>query len=240
VKAIKRSNDIFFYKVGNLLGVDKLSAFATKFGLGKRLGIDLQGEAGGLVPTKEWKQKTFGEDWYLGDDYHYGIGQGFLLTTPLQVNSWTETIANGGTVYEPHLLKNQESRVKNQDVVSDKNIGLIRQGMVEACETGGVAWPFFNFKVQNPKLQIDGKYILEAPAATMSANFKDYRHVAVACKTGTAQHGGEDTKPHAWITVFAPAYNPQVVVTVLSEESGEGSNIAGPIAKEILEKWFEK
>ncbi|MDP3941558.1 MAG: penicillin-binding transpeptidase domain-containing protein [bacterium] len=240
VKAIRRSNDIFFYKVGNLLGVDKLSAFARKFGLGGRLGIDLEGEAEGLIPTKAWKQKTFGENWYLGDDYHYGIGQGYVLTTPLQVNSWTATIANGGILYQPHLLQNQKSKIKNQKFLSEKSVSLIRQGMVEACSPGGVAWPLFDFKVKNEKLLVDGRNIFDAPQATTSANFKDYRHVVIACKTGTAQHGGEDTKPHAWITLFAPAYNPQIVVTVLSEESGEGSSVAGPIAKKILEAWFGK
>ncbi|HXS14913.1 MAG TPA: penicillin-binding transpeptidase domain-containing protein, partial [Candidatus Saccharimonadales bacterium] len=84
VKAIQRSNDIFFYKVGEMVGVDKLSAFGKKLGLGSKLGIDLRGEASGFLPTKEWKLKTIGEQWYLGDDYHYGIGQGYLLTTPLQ------------------------------------------------------------------------------------------------------------------------------------------------------------
>jgi penicillin-binding protein 2 len=112
--------------------------------------------------------------------------------------------------------------------------------MIEACSPGGVAWPLFDFKVKNADLKIDGRNILEASQATTSADFKDYRKVTIACKTGTAQHGGETTMPHAWITLFAPAYNPQIVITVLSEESGEGSNVAAPIAKKILEEWFGK
>lgn len=238
VKAIARSNDIFFYKLAEKVGVDRLSAMGKLFGLGQKLGLDLGGESGGVLPTKEWKQKNIGEQWYLGDTYHYGIGQGYVLTTPLQVNEWTQVIANGGTLYEPHLLKSAKSEVRSPKFLSNKTISLIRQGMVESCSTGGVAWPLFEFKVKNKKLKIDGKDILEAPQATTSADFKDYRKVAVACKTGTAQHGGEDTKPHAWITLFAPAYDPQVVITVLSEESGEGSSVAGPIAKKILEAWF--
>ncbi|MDO8639532.1 MAG: penicillin-binding transpeptidase domain-containing protein, partial [bacterium] len=83
VKGIKRSNDIFFYKLAELIGVDNLSIFAEKFGLGKKLGIDLDGEQKGTVPTQKWKKSIIGENWYLGDTYHYGIGQGFLLTTPL-------------------------------------------------------------------------------------------------------------------------------------------------------------
>ncbi len=238
VKAIKRSNDIFFYQLAQKVGVDVLSKKAADFGLGSTLGIDLAGEAKGVVPTQEWKQKVIGEPWYLGDTYHYGIGQGYLLTTPLQVNGWTQAIANGGILYQPHLLMNQEAKIKNKELLDKKSFELIREGMVEACSTGGVAWPLFEFKVKNEKLKIDGKNFTETAASTSSASLQNERHIAIACKTGTAQHGDEQTEPHAWITLFAPAYNPQIVVTVLSESSGEGSNIAAPIAKKILEDWF--
>lgn len=215
VKGIKRSNDIFFYKLAEKVGVDTISATAKKFGLGKPLGIDLAGEESGLVPTTAWKQDTLNEPWFLGDTYHYGIGQGYLSVTPIQVNGWTQAIANGGVLYEPHLLKGKSAKVLSQNLLNDKSFNLIREGMIESCSTGGVAWPLFEFKVKGKAIQ-------------------------VACKTGTAQHGGADIEPHAWITLFAPAYNPQVVVTVLAEESGEGSNVAAPIAKKILENWFSR
>ena len=240
VKGIQRSNDIFFYTLAGKVGVDKVSAMAKKFGLGSPLGIDLQGEASGLVPTAEWKQKTFGEPWYLGDTYHYGIGQGYLLTTPLQVNAWTQAIANGGTLYRPHLLLSLKPQILASNLLDAHSTDLIRQGMIEACAPGGVGWPLFDYVVKNPKLTIDGKNILPAPQATTSAGFQDFRHVVVACKTGTAQVGGATTLPDAWFTLYAPAYNPQIVVTVLSENSGEGSNIAGPIAKQILDYYFSK
>lgn len=233
VKALQRSNDIFFYKVANLLGVDTLSAQAAKFGVGAPLGIQLPGEASGLLPTKEWKLQTIGEQWYLGDDYHYGIGQGYLLVTPLQVNAWTQVVANGGTLYQPQLLLQSASVVKGSNLLTAQNENLLRQGMIAACAPGGVGWPLFNFMVKNPKLQVDGKNILAVP------NQPDMRQIVVACKTGTAQQGDITADPHAWMTAFAPAYNPQVVVTVLSEGSGEGSNVAGPIVKQILTKWFE-
>ena len=236
VKAIKRSDDIFFYTLGSLLGVDKLSAEAEKFGLGHTLGIQLAGEAAGLVPTREWKQKTFGQEWYTGDDYHYGIGQGYLLTTPLRVNVWTQLIANGGTLYTPQIVKTQEPQIKATGLISQNTQDLIRTGMIEGCSPGGVAWPLFNFAVKNSHLKIDGKDFY-TPEATSGA---DMVGVRLACKTGTAQQGGTHALPHAWLTLFAPAYNPQIVVTVLSEASGEGSNIAGPIAKEILTKYFEQ
>lgn len=235
VKGIKRSNDIFFYKLAEKVGVDKVSETAAKFGLGKQLGIDLQGEAPGIVPTPKWKLKNIGEQWYLGDTYHYGIGQGFLLTTPLQVNGWTESIANNGTLYQPHLIKDQFPKVLSSNLLNSRSSDLIKEGMIEACSPGGVAWPLFNFSVKNPKLKIDGRNITEA-----SSQSADFRHVVVACKTGTAENSDPSKEPHAWITLFAPAYNPQIVVTVLSENSGEGSNVAGPIAKKILEEWFSR
>lgn len=233
VKGIKRSNDIFFYKLAEKIGVDKLSVVAEKFGLGKILGIDLAGEANGLVPTQEWKENAIGEPWYLGDTYHYGIGQGYLLTTPLQVNSWTQLIANEGSAYRPYLLKDLGDKKIAQNLIVKKTADTVRQGMIESCAPGGVAWPLFEFKVKNSKLKIDNKNIL--PVATGSS---ELRQVVVACKTGTAQHGGKNTAPHAWVTLFAPAYNPQIILTVLAEESGQGSNVAAPIAKQILETWF--
>jgi len=240
VKAIKRSNDIFFYKLGEMLGVDTISAVASKFGVGKLLHIDLVGEQPGLLPTKEWKQKTLGEQWYTGDDYHYGIGQGYLLTTPLQVNAWTQVLANGGSLYRPHLLLSNNADIMQNKFLHDKTVTLIREGMIEACQTGGVAWPLFNFAVKVPqgKYQLDGKNFFASANATESASLQDTIGISVACKTGTAQHGTEADLPHAWITLFAPAYNPQIVVTVLVESSGEGSNVAGPIAKQILEAYF--
>ncbi len=240
VKGLKRSNDIFFYKLAEKVGVDKLSKMAKKFGLGERLGIDLEGEARGIVPTPDWKKEAIGEPWYLGDTYHYGIGQGYLSVTPLQVNMWTAVIANEGVLYQPYLLKTQNSKLKTQKFLSNKTVDLIREGMVQSCRPGGVGWPLFEFRIKNSELRIDGKNFLEVPQATNSAAFKDYRQISIACKTGTAQHGGEKDIPHAWITLFAPAYDPQIIVTVLAESSGEGSNVAAPIAKKILEKWFSR
>lgn len=233
ISALARSNDIFFYKLAEKITVDRLSGFAKKMGLGAPLGIDLVGEASGLLPTTQWKQKTLGQEWYLGDTYHYGIGQGYLLTTPLQVNAWTQIIANGGSLYVPHLLDSQKPVVKERNILSQKNIDLIRQGMIEGCNPGGVAYPLFNYAVKNPKLKVDDKNITMVSSASA-----DLRHVVIACKTGTAQEGGATALPHAWITLYAPAYNPQIVVTVLEESAGEGSDISAPVAKKILDAYF--
>src|SRR3989344_472339 len=236
VGGIKRSNDIFFYKLAEKIGVNKISQTANEFGLGQKLGIDLAGEAKGLVPTTDWKEKTIGDAWYLGDTYNYGIGQGYVLMTPLQVNYWTQAIANSGALYKPHLFMNSKSTIVKKDLLTPKTADLIRQGMVESCSPGWVAWPLFEFRIHNSKLRIDGRNFMSVEGASGSA---DMREVSIACKTGTAQHGGEETLPHAWITLFAPAYDPQIVLTVLVEESGEGSNIAAPIARKILEEYFK-
>lgn len=240
--AIARSNDIFFYKLAELLHVDGISDTARLFGVGKKLGIDLPGEVSGLLPTTEWKEKEIGEQWYTGDTYQYGIGQGFLLTTPLQVNAWTQAIANKGTLYQPHFLLSAKPKVLSKNLLSAKTYNLVQEGMIEACETGGTAWPLFDFTVKNDRIPLDGVNFLEASAtssAKLASQSAELRHVRIACKTGTAQHGDDHTLPHAWITLFAPADKPEIVVTVLDEASGEGSTEAGPVAKDILKAYFE-
>lgn len=233
VGAIKRSNDIFFYKAAEGAGVESIASVAKTFGLGERFGIDLPGESRGSVPTPNWKKEVLAENWYLGDTYNFGIGQGYLLTTPLQVNMWTTVFANGGTLFKPHLLARSPQVVK-KDFVKGEYLDLVREGMRQSCDTGGVAWPLFGFKVQNDNLKADGKDYFE----DASGSAKMIR-VNLACKTGTSQIGGKEDKPHSWITVFAPFYHPEIAVTVLVENGGEGSSIAGPVARDILKAYFE-
>lgn len=238
VGAIKRSNDIFFYKAAEAAGINNIFNMAKAFGIGEKYGIDLPNETTGTVPNPAWKEKNIGEQWYLGDTYNLGIGQGFLLTTPLEVNTWTSVFANGGTLFKPHLVEGK-SKILRQDFVKRENIELIRQGMAASCDTGGVAWPLFNFKIPeknlSDKFKIDGHDFTEEVASGGAKFVK----IKIGCKTGTAETGGKDTRPHAWITVFAPFYKPQLVITILSENSGEGSSVAGPIARDILKKYFE-
>lgn len=242
VTALKRSNDIFFYKAGEAVGITKLANWAHTVGIGKPLGIELPGEAAGLMPDPVWKNLNFvsPEDrqarnnlWFTGDTYHVSIGQGYLLTTPLQVNTWTNVIANGGKLCRPTIIKTQGSMTRTQQCkdlgIQKETIDTITEGMKEACTTGGTGWPFFDF------------------------------HVPVACKTGTAEFGDTQTHPHAWFTAFAPVSQsdfgnqhikpdqndtisgePEISVTVLVEGAGEGSDIAGPVAKKILEAWFSR
>jgi len=234
VSALKRSNDIFFYKVGEMVGLDNIFIFANRFGLGKKLGIDIPGEVSGLLPTDEWKRKEIGDKWYLGDTYHLAIGQGYLLVTPLQVNSWTNVIANGGNFCKPQLIKCQNSKISpnllgiasncqnqcNKMGFKQKTVELIHEGMKEACNEGGTGWPLFNFQVS-------------------SSRSTSPKKIDIACKTGTAEYGDVDNKTHAWFTAFAPSDNPEITVTVLIEGGGEGSDVAAPVAKKIFETWFK-
>lgn len=255
VKALQRSNDIFFYKAGEWIGVTKLAEWARKVGIGKPLGIELSGEAGGLMPDPAWKKTRFdteadkvarNDEWYLGDTYHIAIGQGYLLTTPLAVNAWTNIIANGGKLCKPTIRKMtslREEREQCKDLgIKKETLGIILEGMEKACATGGTGWPLFNFGVKK---------------ASDSAGIR----VPIACKTGTAEFGPStgsgQAKTHAWFTAFAPVPeqyipddikstenyidgNPEISVTVLVEGAGEGSSVAAPIAKKIFEEWFSR
>lgn len=225
IKAIAESVNTFFYIIGGGyddfegLGVSKIVDYAKKFGLGDKLGLDLPGESDGFLPTPEWKEKTKNELWYIGDTYHLAIGQGDILVTPLQINSWTATFANGGKVYQPHLLKevlNEENNIIEEvtpKIISDnfanqQNIEIIRQGLRQAVIYGS-AGRLFNLPVSS------------------------------AGKTGTAQwHTSK--QPHAWFTAFAPYEEPLIAITVLVEEGGEGSGTALSVAYDIMAWYFSK
>ena len=138
IGGLQKSNDIFFYKTAEATGIDNLVLWAKKFGLGSSLGIDLPGEAGGLVRRDR--------EWFLGDTYHEAIGQGDLLVTPIQDNAWTNVIANGGKLCRPHVLpENQDCRNLG---IQESTIDLIRKGLIAACEPGGTGYPLFGFVPQ--------------------------------------------------------------------------------------------
>ncbi|MEI8068032.1 MAG: penicillin-binding transpeptidase domain-containing protein [Candidatus Shapirobacteria bacterium] len=145
VKAIQRSNDIFFYKLGGDLGVQRIKDWANKYGFGYKTGIELPGELEGVAPDETWKLKTKGENWYLGDTYHLSIGQGFLSVTPLQVNQMTDIIANKGVKCKMSLLKDSKPDCQSLNIKRE-NWESIVEGMKAACKPTGTAWPLFNFK----------------------------------------------------------------------------------------------
>lgn len=222
--AVAKSSDIYFYYVGggyedfDGLGVEKIIEYYRKFGMGSKTGIDLPGEAEGLIPTPSWKEEVKQESWYLGDTYHISIGQGDLLTTPLQVLCWTAVFANGGELVKPYLLKDitsntgdviysSQKKTVRKDFINNNYIDIVKRAMRETVLNGS------------------GKSLSDLP-------------FAAAGKTGTAQHGGSD-KTHSWFTSFAPYEDPEIVTVVLVEEGGEGHDIAVPATKEILQWYFD-
>ncbi len=182
------------------------------------MGIDIPGETFGFIPSKQWKEKTKGERWYVGDTYNLSIGQGDLLVTPIQLSMYISSIANGGTLYKPHLVEKVLNSVSgeksdiqheiiNEVPIKKINIETVRLGMKDCVEYGACR-----------KLSL-------LPFST-------------AGKTGTAQWSNNN-KPHAWFTAFAPYDNPELSITILVEE-GEGGSITGAsIAFDFLNWWWK-
>lgn len=207
-KALQRSNDIYFYQVGQIIGENALAQWSRKLYLGASLGIDLPGEESGIVPDNAWKQKTLNTVWYPGDTLHMAIGQGFVLTTPLQILGITSYIAADGTLYKPEFLLSASPRVLVSNLLSKEKIKFIKEGLELVPKEGGTAWPFFAFPIPT------------------------------AGKTGTAEYGDSKDRSHAWYTSYAPVDDPKIALTVLIEGGGEGSSVAAPIAKEVYRWYF--
>ncbi len=225
-RAIAESNNIFFYSIGGGwgpvkkgLGPDRIKKGLEKFGFGSKTGIDLPSEQQGFLPTPEWKKRTTGESWYIGNTYNMSIGQGDLLVTPLQIANATCSVANGGKLFKPYVVSEileADKKIENlpvgekliaKDIYSAKNLEIVREGMRQTVVFGSARSVFGN-------------------------NFP----VAVSAKTGTAQFGTEE-KTHGWFTSYAPSEDPQIVVTVIVEAGGEGYESAAPVARDVLEWW---
>jgi len=232
-RALSESCDVYFYQVGQRLGVNRLAGYATRLGLGKKTGVEMEHEKTGLIPTAEWKMKRYGKPWQEGETLSVAIGQGFDLVTPVQLALMTATVANGGTLYKPSLIetvRDPDGRVIEQFKPTvlerftghGRNLQLVRNGLVEA---------------------VNGRR-----GTGRRARFEN---ITVAGKTGTAQvvrlkqykHLKEEDIPykyrdHAWFTCFAPAENPEIAVSVLVEHGLHGGSAAAPIAKAVLAKYF--
>ncbi len=234
-KALAESCDVYFYQVGQKLGVDTLARYAKSMGLGNKTGIELQNEKGGLVPTSAWKERKHKEPWQKGETMSVVIGQGFNLTTPLQIAQMTAATVNGGILYRPQLInavidpdgniiEEFSPVVEGKVSASKRTLLFVRKALVAAVNdkhgTGGAA------KMEN---------------------------ITVGGKTGTAQvvrlahlKGIPEEKipykyrDHAWFTSFAPAEKPEIAVTVLVEHGMHGGSEAGPIAKEVMTKYFNR
>ncbi len=236
-EALSVSCDVFFYKLGGGwyatqfegLGIDTLATYAQYFGFGELTGIDLPGEHRGLVPNPRWKRIAKGERWVTGDTYNMAIGQGDVLATPLQVALMTMAVANDGYLYRPQLVA----------AITDASSRLVRQMEPELIRRVPVS-------PQAMAVVREGLWMaVNTPAGTARA--AALPGISVAGKTGTAEFFDPDTPrdgkgnlpTHAWFTAFAPYEDPEIVVTVFVYNGGEGSEVAVPIARRILEAYFD-
>ena len=216
-KALAASDNVYFYEMGNRVGIDALKKYAALFGFGKTTGIDLFGETEGIIASPEYKMKVFDEDWYLGDTFNAAIGQGFNLATPIQLAVMLSAVANNGDIYRPHLVEkivNDDGslikEIKPEKIgrlpVSAETLELLQSALKAVAQEGGTA----------------------AQMANLS--------VPVAGKTGTAEnpHG----KDHGLFVGYAPADNPNLVVVAVIDQGGFGSVSAAPIVQRIFEYIF--
>ncbi|MCD2435740.1 penicillin-binding protein 2 [Acidaminococcus sp. NSJ-142] len=216
-RALAASDNVYFYEMGNRLGINLIDKYAKDFGFGQRTGIDLHGEAEGLIATPEYKKKVFDEDWYLGDTFNTAIGQGFTLATPIQVAEMMSAVATDGRRFKPHLV----SKIINDDGSVDQTFEPVEEGKLPVSEA-------------TLKLVQEGLEAVTEEGGTASS-LKNLP-VAVAGKTGTAEnpHGLD----HGWFAAYAPAKKPQLVVVCIVEQGSYGAVSAVPIVKSILEYAF--
>lgn len=221
-RAIAMSSDIYFYTVGGGyegfqgLGVERLTSYYRKFGLGEATGIDLPGEASGRVPTPEWMKATHNRDWVLGDTYNISIGQGDISTSPLQMAVATAAVINGGKVLEPHVFKatadgsvSQKAEIKRSGFIKPEYLQVAKEGMLQVI--GGT---------------------------TSTATFARVP-VKVAGKSGTAETDPTtQRRSHAWYTAFAPYDKPEILFAVILEEGEGGSQFAAPAIAKAMEWYF--
>jgi len=231
-QAIERSCNVYFYTVGNMLGIEKIHKWATLFGLGERTGIDLPNELQGLVPSPEWKRERFKEKWYAGETISVSIGQGAVSLTPISMAVYISALANGGTRLTPHLLKavDDGSGWKDVPAPAPKSTVQLKPETIQAIHDG--LWMVVNASGTGSKARIPGR--------------------DVSGKTGTAQvislEGGKaargrsdrDLRDNGWFVFFAPRDNPQISGVVFVEHGGHGGTTAAPIAKHVLETFFAK
>lgn len=231
-QGLMQSCDIYFYNVGGGfgdfkgLGLTRLADYARQFGFGAPTGINLPGEVAGLVPSERWKRENYDANWVTGDTYNMSIGQGYILSTPLQLLNAVAAVANGGTLYRPQVVRqvvdldgqvvrDYQPQVIRHLPISDGNIQLVREGMRAAVQAGTAI-------------------LLEL----------DLPQIHAAGKTGTAEFPGErdaegHLPTHAWFGAFAPYENPEVAIVVFLADGGQGALEAVPVASKILRHYFQ-
>ncbi|PIQ93681.1 MAG: penicillin-binding protein 2 [Nitrospirae bacterium CG_4_9_14_3_um_filter_41_27] len=217
-RAIVESCDVFFYEVGRRLGIDKIYAYATSLGLGRKTGIELGRERQGLIPNTNWKLENKKHPWYLGETFNAAIGQGYVAVTPLQMAVMTSTIANGGNLYKPTLIKDAQPIISGKAKVRPETLEIIKKGLSGVVnESGGTGWA-----AKSQLTSIGGK--------TGTAQ-------VVAIKRDS-QSLPEKFRDHAWFVAFAPVEKPEIALSVFVEHGGHGGGTAASIAKRAIEGYM--
>jgi penicillin-binding protein 2 len=235
-KAIKESCDVWFYRIGLETGIDQIASVANRLGLGAKTGFPFGSERSGLIPSKAWKKKRFGTSWYDGETVISAIGQGFVLTTPMQLATMTAALANGGTVWQPKIIQ------KIVDLDGNEELSLQPEKLSET---------FWQKEHLQPIRRAMESVVNDVGGTAWRSQLKEVR---IAGKTGTAQvirkksddeeEVEEDEIPyqfrdHALFVSYAPADNPQIAVAVIVEHGSHGSSAAAPVAKAMYEAYFD-
>ena len=234
-EAMKQSCDTYFYEISRLLGVDRLSVTAKKFGLGNKIVENLfDNEKNGLIPSTQWKKNNLGKNWLLGETMITGIGQGYIQTTPLQLCLMTAQIANGGYKIQPKIIvdnKKQNLLPESSETLfqDQKNIKLIQETMFSSVnEVRGTS---YSSRISDPKYQFAGK--------TGTAQVKRITKLDRELDLDTAEIPYEE-RDHALYIAFGPYKSPQYAMSIIVEHGGSGSSAAAPIAKELFKMVIDK
>lgn len=231
-KGIVQSCDVYFYQLGQRIGIDRIAKYARALGLGEKTGVALDDEKPGLIPDTEWKKKRFGQPWFPGETPSAAIGQGYITVTPLQMANLMATVANGGTLYRPWFVRRVESldgtlireygpeKIRSLEL-KENTLKHVRSALAAVVNSGSGT----GGRAKSTMVEIAGK--------TGTAQVAEMRGAYV--KSGQLSYFIRD---HAWFVAYAPAENPVIAVAILVEHGGHGGSAAAPLAKKVIEKYF--
>jgi penicillin-binding protein 2 len=231
-QAIERSCNVYFYTVGNMVGIDKIHKWATQLGLGEKTGIDLPNEVQGLVPSPEWKRERFHDKWYAGETISVSIGQGAVTLTPVSMAVYISTLANGGTRVTPHLLKavDDGDGWKAVPPPAPRSVVQLKPETIQAIRDG--LWMVVNGAGTGGRARIAGRDVSGKTGTAQVISLEGSK----AAKGKTEK----DLRDNGWFLFFAPRDNPQIAGVVFVEHGGHGGTTAAPIARHIIETFFAK
>ena len=219
---------MYFYEVARLLGIDRLNATALKFGLGKKVFIDLIEETEGLIPSTDWKKRVLGKPWFLGETMIAGIGQGYMKTTPIQLCKMITQFANGGFEVNPRFIHSDSVNLENKIINNENDLKFLLNSLYEATnEPGGTS---YGSRISG-KLKFAGKTgTAQVKRITELERDRDLKNKDLPWKY----------RDHSLFVGYGPTIKPKYAITVIIDHGGSGSAVAAPIARDIMKKIFEK